>query len=502
MKFFFTFFSAVIFILSCKPSESGNQKSPIPISSAYDANLVPFYHGIASGDPLEDGVIIWTKVTPPYHQSVNVLWKVSDKPDMSNTLFDGQQFTDSLSNYTLKIDVRGLSPGVTYYYQFEALGKKSPVGRTKTLPNGDADSVVLAVASCSNVEWGYFNAYRNLADKEVDAVIHLGDYIYEYGTSTYGDTTIGRINDPLHEIITLEDYRTRYSQYRLDKDLQAVHQAHPFICIWDDHEVSNNSYTLGAENHQESEGDYQLRKEIAKKVYYEWIPIRENESKKHYRSFQFGNLARLIMLDERLEGRTAPPENYESINMDSKMLGQEQFDWLSKELSTNNQKWKIIGNQVIFSNLDVSAVYPESKVNLDAWDGFPSEKKEIIHLLSKKDVENVVFVTGDTHCSWAFEVEDENKKSVAVEIGTPSITSANYDEYAGKDTVIMTEQLFLKDNPHLKYVDLWNHGYTIISLNKDKGMTEWYYEDDIRTQNGDEHKGKVIEFKNNRLINQ
>jgi alkaline phosphatase D len=500
MKFLLLCSSVVLFFCACKPVGSDYLKSFIPLSSDYDLTLAPFYHGVASGDPLEDGVIIWTKATPPYHQSVNVIWKVSDRADMSNTLFDGQQFTDSLTNYTTKIDVRGLNAGTTYYYQFEALGKKSMIGRTKTLPKNDANSVVLAVASCSNVEWGYFSAYKNLAEKNVDAVIHLGDYIYEYGTSTYGDTTIGRINDPLHEIISLEDYRTRYSQYRLDKDLQAVHQAHPFICIWDDHEVSNNSYTLGAENHQENEGDYQLRKEIAKKVYYEWIPIRDNESKKHYRSFEFGNLARLIMLDERLEGRTAPPETYEAINNDSKMLGQEQFAWLAKELDTNQQLWKIIGNQVVFSDLDVSAVYPESKVNLDAWDGFPSEKKEIIAHLSESNFKNVVLITGDTHCSWAFEVEDENKKSVAVEIGTPSITSANYDEYTGKDTVLMTEQLFLKANPHLKYVDLRNHGYVIISLTKEKGIAEWYYEDNIRTPNSKEYKAKVIEFKNNQLL--
>lgn len=490
----------ILSLLSCRDYNSKPDQTPISIPASADTADAPFYHGVASGDPLIDGIILWTKATPPYHQSVNILWRISETADMSSILFQGETTTDSTSNYTVKVDVRGLAPGTVYYYQFEALGKQSPVGRTKTLPSTSIDKISLAVASCSNIEWGYFNAYRSLAEKDIDAVIHLGDYIYEYGTTTYGDTSIGRINDPLNEIISLEDYRTRYSQYRLDKDLQAVHQAHPFICIWDDHEVSNNSYTEGAENHQDNEGDYQTRKEIAKKVYYEWIPIRESADKKHYRSFTFGNLARLIMLDERLEGRTAPPESYDDINLDAKMLGAEQFSWLLNELSGAEQLWKIVGNQVVFSDLDISAIYPDSKVNLDAWDGFPSEKNEIIKHLSESDADHVVFITGDTHCSWAFEVQDDNNKSVAVEIGTPSITSANYDEYAGADTVIMTEQLILNSNSHLKFTDLRHHGYTIVTLTEDFGQATWYYQENIRKSNNDEFVGKTINFKSNTLL--
>ena len=500
MKALSSIIFAMTVLFACKTDHKEDIKSPITLSVHYDSALAPFYHGVASGDPLQDRVIIWTKVTPEYHQAVNVIWKMSDKSDMSNTLFDGQELTDSLSYYTVKVDVIGLDPGKTYYYQFEALGKKSLIGTTKTLPVSSVDEVSIGVVSCSNYEWGYFNAYEQLAKKDVDVVIHLGDYIYEYQTGGYGDTTIGRIVDPTHEIITLEDYRLRYSQYRLDKDLQAVHSSHPFICIWDDHEVSNNSYTLGAENHQDNEGDYMERKEIAKKVYYEWIPIRENEAHKHYRSFNFGNLTKLIMLDERLEGRTKPADNYESISDDQKMLGLEQMVWLENELKTKDQIWKIIGNQVIFADLDVSAVYPKSKVNLDAWDGYPSEKKELITYLTGNKIGNTIFVTGDTHCSWAFDVKNSNGENVALEFGTPGVTSANYDEYTSVDTVMYTEQIFMKTNQHLKYVDLRNHGYAILTLMPDGGNVKWYYIDSLRSDESGEKMGKSINFKDNQMV--
>lgn len=500
MKSLLSIIFAMTVLFACKTDQKEVLKSPVALSVNHDPALAPFYHGVASGDPLQDRVIIWTKATPEYHQAVNVVWKMSDQPDMSNILFDGQELTDSLTYYTVKVDVVGLDAGKTYYYEFEALGKKSVIGTTKTLPVNAVDEVAIGVVSCSNYEWGYFNAYEQLAKKDVDVVIHLGDYIYEYQTGGYGDTTIGRIVDPTHEIVSLEDYRLRYSQYRLDRDLQAVHSAHPFICIWDDHEVSNNSYTLGAENHQDNEGDYLARKEIAKKVYYEWIPIRENDTHKHYRSFNFGDLTKLIMLDERLEGRTKPADDYESISDDQKMLGAVQMSWLEKELATKEQTWKVIGNQVIFADLDVSAVYPESKVNLDAWDGYPSEKKELISYLSDNNIDNAVFVTGDTHCSWAFDVKNSNGQNVALEFGTPGVTSANYDEYTSVDTAMFTEQIFMKTNKHLKYVDLRNHGYAILTLTADGGNVAWYYIDNIRTDESAEKLGKSINFKNNKMV--
>ena len=201
----------------------------------------------------------------------------------------------------------------------------------------ETNQLNFAVVSCSNYEWGYFNAYGRIAEEEnLSAVIHLGDYIYEYGTTSYGDTTIGRINIPTHEIISLQDYRDRYSLYRLDPDLIAAHKSHPFIVIWDDHEIANNSYVDGAQNHQDDEGSYEARKASARKAYYEWLPIRDTPN--HYRDFKFGELADLFMLDERLAGRTKPADSLGDpslLDENRTLLGQEQFGWLENNLKTS-----------------------------------------------------------------------------------------------------------------------------------------------------------------------
>jgi len=188
-------------IQACQPSHT--ERIAVDFWEGLDVQQAPFYYGVASGDPTQESVIIWTKAIPDYHKSVNVVWTLSDRPDMSNSLYDGQVMTDSLSGYTAKIDVIDLDPGKTYYYQFEAEGKKSPIGRTKTFPQGEVEELKIGAVSCSNYEWGHFNAYEHLADEDLDVVLHLGDYIYEYGQGTYGDTTIGRIHYPSHEIITL-----------------------------------------------------------------------------------------------------------------------------------------------------------------------------------------------------------------------------------------------------------------------------------------------------------
>ncbi len=496
MMRYISIISAMLIVLySCKKYES---QRPTGIGELLGGKTAPFYYGVASGDPTQESVIIWTKAVPEYHKSVNVVWTVSDQPDMSNTLFDGQVMTDSISGYTAKVDVLGLDPGKTYYYQFQAEGKKSCIGRTKTFGRGDVSELKVAAVSCSNYEWGYFNAYEHLAAEEIDVVLHLGDYIYEYGPGTYGDTIIGRIHYPPHEILTLPDYRNRYGQYRADEDLQLVHQQHPFITIWDDHEVSNNAYAEGAQNHQEGEGNYMTRREIARQVYYEWMPIRDNEPKTHYRSFELGDLASLIMLDERLEGRTKPAETYEEISDDQKMLGAKQFGWFKKQLQDKTTAWKIIGNQVIFADMDLSKVYG-TKVNLDAWDGYPSEKEEIIDFLRENEINNTVFLTGDTHCSWAFNIEDDGQEAVAIEIGTTSISSANIDSYTSQDTAMMSEQLILRDNPHLKYANIRDHGYTIITITSDAGQADYYVVDDLRTDKANKRLEKTIRFSNNRI---
>lgn len=221
----------LILAFGCSPKKETYPVLKEAVSALFGQSLAPFYHGVASGDPLADRVVIWTRVTPQDSlPKIAVTWEISADQDFSTVLQSDTLSTTPLRDYTVKVDVTGLSPDTYYYYRFKALNATSPTGRTKTIPTGMRDSIAFAVVSCSNWEWGYFNAYARIADKQVDAVLHLGDYIYEYGVGRYGDTTIGRFNLPPHEIVSLQDYRTRHSLYRLDEGLRAMSAAHPLHC--------------------------------------------------------------------------------------------------------------------------------------------------------------------------------------------------------------------------------------------------------------------------------
>ena len=493
----------VLVLLSCNDSSNIDETDiyDLALAKIYNQDLHPFYHGVASGDPQNHSVIIWTKVTPDNDQELEVTWNVSQHESMDPVLQSGKTTTSKSTDYTVNVDVGNLRPGEYYYYQFTFEGNKSVVGRTKTLPDASIDSLSIGVVSCSNYEWGYFNSYRMLSEKNVDFVLHLGDYIYEYGPGTYGDTTIGRVVIPPYEILKLKDYRQRYSQYRLDPDLQEIHRKHPFICIWDDHEVSNDSYAEGAQNHQAEEGSYLNRMNAAKQAYYEWIPIRGKASDLHYRSFEMGNFAQLLMLDERLAGRTKPAESYAQISDESRMLGQEQLEWLFERLDSDKSSWNIIGNSVIFSDLNLVGLR-ENRVNLDAWDGFPYEKREIVNYFSNNPSERAIFLTGDTHSSWAFNSPSKDiadpvnrtPSAAILEFGTPSVNSANADERSTEDEVNSAQKQILSQNPHLEYVNLSDHGYMIITLFENEGHTDWYYVDNLRSRTASETKEHAIRF--------
>lgn len=476
-----------------------------PVAALYDQTLKPFYHGVASGDPLPDRVIIWTRVTPEkMNITIPVKWEIAEDANFTSIYKSDTTSARLEHDYTVKVDVDGLLPDHTYYYRFHAFDKYSIIGKTKTTPVDAKESLEFAVVSCSNWEWGYFNAYDKIANRNsLDAVIHLGDYIYEYAVGKYGDTTIGRFNLPSYEIITLQDYRTRYSQYRTDVGSRRVHQQHPFITVWDDHEVANNSYTDGAQNHQPDEGGYEERKKAARQAYYEWLPIREN--KLLYRNISFGPLADLFMLDERLAGRTKPVDSLSdpSYNDEARsMLGPHQLQWFENELSSSKATWKLVGNQVIFSDIDLSEVIPKMPRNLDSWDGYPAEKKQIKNTILDNGIRNVLFLTGDTHASWAIEVATDvantydsatSRGAFAVEFGTPSISAANSNERKPTEEVIKSEITLIKANPHIKYTNNRDHGYILLTLTPDKAISEWYYVETLREQGSAEHKGEGFE---------
>ena len=478
--------------LFCCCSQKTKQQLPAKQNSdILTTGIDLFQHGVASGDPLKDGVIIWTRLT--IEDKVSVAWEVSRDKGFETIIHSGYVRTDHNRDYTIKVDVGELNPGTFYYYRFIYAGKISPIGRTKTLPDGDVDEVNLGIVSCSNYEFGYFNAYHGLSEETLDAILHLGDYIYEYGPGTYGDTSFIRKHLPAKEITSLEDYRTRYAQYRTDMALQRAHQSHPFIMIWDDHEIANDAYISGAQNHQPEEGDFMKRKAIAKRAYYEWQPIRENNSGEIYRSFGLGNLVDIIMLDERYTGRQAPPERTEDASEQRSMLGAQQLSWFKDQLKNATATWKIIGNQVIFAPCDLSLIIPERPINLDAWDGYAAERDDIRAFLSQHAIQNIIFVTGDTHSSWAFDIPTlgsnykEDGSSCAVEIGTPSITSANWNDRGNvtDQEAMMGEQALMMSNPHLKYVNGRDHGYTTLHITRDRAFAKWHYSSDIKVKKAD-----------------
>lgn len=541
---FFLCHSVILVAQTDQPNSFGKGSAMFmqnrPHSSSMEAgavinqDLAPFYHGVASGDPLEDRVIIWTRVTPDslHNDPIEVKWQVATDTLLTELVANGTFVTDASRDYTVKIDVTGLDAGQTYYYGFSALQTNSITGKTKTTPSAEqAEHLKFGVVSCSNYQGGYFNAYGKLAERtDLDAILHLGDYIYEYGDFVYGVDSLwnDRLLEPSDEIVSLFDYRARYSTYRLDSNLLRMHQQHPIIAVWDDHESANDSYTDGAENHQpDTEGDWESRKMRARQVYFEWMPIRDNSDSVVYRTIKYGNLADLIMLDTRLEGREQQINDITDTTLfdpNRTMLGSTQKAWLFEKLSTSTAKWKIIGQQVIFSSFNVGwagssigqSFEATESLFLDIWDGYPAERQQIVDFLSDNEINDVVLLTGDFHSSFAFDVAEPpvdltfmnipdvgvlpfynpspnydaatGEGSVAVEFATPSITSANFDENTDL-TVALGLQLQINNpillgggainlgspNPHMKYVDLIQHGYFILDIKPDSTQADYFY---------------------------
>ncbi|NUF43568.1 alkaline phosphatase D family protein [Acinetobacter pittii] len=337
-----------------------------------------FLHGVASGDPLQDKVILWTRLTPvDFSAPLKVTWEIATDDQFKQNLKTGTVQTNKTDDFTVKVDATGLQAGMTYYYRFRFGSKVSPVGQTKTLPV-TTNKVSFAVCSCSNYPAGYFYVYREMAKQNVDVVIHLGDYIYEYGADGYATEDAAKLgrtlpSDNNKEIIKLDDYRKRYALYRQDKDLQAVHQRHPFIVIWDDHELANDTWREGGENHQSNEGPFLERKLAALQAYFEWMPIRPVSSTDHlniYRQFNFGSLVQLTMLDTRIIARDKQLEytdymiasgldaqKFQADLTDPKrtLMGYTQRDWLVDKLKQSTATWNVIGQQVLMSKMWIPA---------------------------------------------------------------------------------------------------------------------------------------------------
>jgi alkaline phosphatase D len=462
-----------------------------PLAGCSSSDAPPserFKHGIASGDPLPDAVILWTRVTGDGAAPVDVEWEVADDPAMTKRVAAGSFKTDAERDFTVKVDVKGLAPGRAYYYRFRALGAASKVGRTRTAPAGPTPRLRFAMMSCASFAHGYFHAYKAVAAQaDLDCVVHLGDYIYEYESGGYGSV---RDYEPANEILTLADYRARHAQYKRDPDLQEVHRQHPFITVWDDHEVANDGYKDGAENHKPEEGAWPDRKAAGLRAYREWMPIREQADGRIFRKLAFGDLVDLVMLDTRYWGRTkqsgtliAPVPAPDPART---LLGDDQAAWLEDALKTSGARWKLLGQQVMLANLVFEG--GRDAINLDQWHGYPESRTRFISFMRSSGVKNVVVLTGDIHSSWANEIVlNPNDKaeydpatgrgSVAVEIVTPGVTSPGIPPVALG--IVDGSKPF---NPHIRWYDLTRRGFVILDVTPDRLQAAWYHMQDVEAR--------------------
>ena len=497
-------------------------------AAATSTNAGVFRHGIASGDPLPDAVLLWTRVTPTADSlpglgagpRVAVGWQVASDPGFRRVVAHGSTVTGPERDHTVKVDARGLVPATAYYYRFTLDRTTSPVGRTRTAPapTSSPDRLRFALVSCSNWEAGYFSAYRHLAARgDLDAVLHLGDYVYEYGTGQYAygkSDTVVRPHEPTHEVLGLADYRQRHAQYKTDPDLQALHAAVPWVTTWDDHETANDAWSGGAENHQPDEGDWATRKAVARTAYDEWMPVRLSgtaalgDGVQVYRHLQFGRLADLTMLDLRSyrSQQVATTDLGSAADPARTITGDAQMRFLKDRLADNDAVWKLVGNPVMISPVlfppldqyvagpiaDMTGILPRDGVayNVDQWDGYTADRRELVAFLADAGVANTVFLTGDIHSAWACELPVDPgayplSRTVGVELVATSLTSNHLDVLSGsppRTTSLAVEDAIKASNRHVKYLDFDSHGYSVLSITPQETQMDWYVTSDRADQ--------------------
>jgi alkaline phosphatase D len=494
-----------------------------------------FAHGVASGDPGPNSVVLWTRVNPAAGAR-SASWAVAEDSGFARTVAAGDVAIGPERDFTAKAVVEGLEPGATYYYRFSAGGSESPTGRTRTLPVGRVDSLSLAVASCSNFPFGRFNAYSAIADDpDVGFVLHLGDYIYEYAADSWGSdigTALGRLHAPMHEIVSLADYRERHAQYKADPDSQRMHAAHPLIPVWDDHESTNNPWVGGAENHQpDTEGSWETRRNASIRAYYEWMPIREPSAPERAASrwshFAFGDLASLITLETRHTGRSKQIDYSNHLDAITTraaaasfrteilgdparhMLSQDMLTFLEQALADTgraNRPWKLLGNQIPIARVNVPAAAPSiigeapygltdagadelslisvlARFNLpmylDTWDGYGAARENFYRRVRSAGVNDLLVLTGDSHAFWINELHSGDRQRMGYEIGTAGITSPGDFERYGPDPAIALDEAVTADNPEVLWTDNRHRGYAVVELSRDDAVVRFMTVSDV-----------------------
>jgi len=485
-----------------------------------------FTHGVASGDPAADGIVLWTRAMPLAGEGdVPLRYQIVPAAG-GGTAASGPVQARAAADHTAKVEVDGLRPGTDYRYWFEAGDTRSGEGRFRTLPRGATGDVVLAVVSCQLYGGGLFNALDAVARlPRVDAVVHLGDYIYEYGPGGYGAATeqrLGRVPDPPHEILTLADYRRRHAQYRSDLDLQAAHARAAFICVWDDHEIANDCWVGGAEEHDPpGDGPWAARKAVAIQAYHEWMPIRAPKRgglEAIYRRFDFGDLASLLMTETRLlardeqaafKGEAVGPAEIRAVLAERahpgrEMLGATQARWLEEQLADSvraGRPWQVIGNQLVMARVEgpdiemavgagraaaalarlpatlqarVRAAQASYRagvpMNLDAWDGYPHARERLYASFVRAGSRPIV-LSGDSHAFWANSLSDAAGRLVGQEFGTSSITSPSWgDALPGIDL----GAAIAARNPEVLFSDQLRKGFTVLTLTPTQARADFH----------------------------
>jgi len=477
-----------------------------------------FTHNVASGEPGPDSMLLWTRYVPATgDNAIRLDAEVALDADFARPVSGGSVQTGPWRDWTAKITVDGLKPGTVYWYRFVAPdGSKSPVGRTKTLPAGDAGRFRLGVFSCSNLPYGWFNAYGHAAARsDLDLWLHVGDYIYEYGTPAATDVRVldGRTLAPGHEILAITDYRMRYACYRADPDLQRLHQMAPMVALWDDHESSNDSWEGGAQNHQPAkEGDWNLRRAAAMQVYREWMPVSDEP----WKAYPIGTLATLYRTESRLLARTRPADigaTFKAADPDAAlkafrdgawqdpsatMLGSTQESWLAHALKANARSgaWQLVGMGTILGR----TVMPQEAVSwlrsdateksvasfrdnaraaklglpmwMDRWDGYPAARSRLLKAAQAADA-NLVMLSGDSHNAWAYGLVEDGRPA-GVEFAGHAVTSQGMEGSMAADPAIVARG-FIAANPELKWADTSRRGYMMIEVTPGRVTGEWLF---------------------------
>ena len=494
-----------------------------------------FSYGVCSGDPLADRVMLWTHAqVPNSSEDVPLTYEVATDASFATLVSSGSTLASAASGHTAKADATGLAAGKDYFFRFRSGDTVSPVGRTRTLPAAGATSVSLAVFSCSNYPAGYFNVYAEAAKSGAQFAVHLGDFIYEYGADGYASTdakALGRVVEPANECLSLADYRKRYAQYRSDPDSKVFSASLPLIAVWDDHEVANDTHKDGAENHTATtEGSFAARRAAAIQAWHEWMPVRAPDASnlmKIYRSFDFGGLAALHMLDTRVIGRDKQVEFAELLNpataataqatlasTSRTIMGSTQLQWLQGQLAASKATWQVLGQQVLMARMEFpvsilthlnpdntspdalaagqkaitdyltakgtaaqapalltdaqkalldTKLNPKLGYNLDAWDGYPVER-EIVLSTAAKLGKKLVVLAGDTHNAWCSRLTLVNGTVVGQEFGTSSVSSPGFEEYLAALPPAQTKQIFEGVVNDLRYADTSRRGFLLMNF--------------------------------------